>query len=77
MAQASQKDRKIRRLKIDLKLANKLMEFAIRERNQARMLVNAMAQRIEELTPKVEETNVEDNQTDRPDQDSSEPLVVG
>jgi hypothetical protein len=70
MAQASQKDRQIRRLKREVKLATRIMDFAVRERDQARMIVNAMAKRIEELTPK-EETNEQDNQTDRPDQDSA------
>lgn len=57
MAQASQKDRQIRRLKIEGKRTHQLLEFALRQRDEARTITKMLTEaltKIKEQNPDIE-----------------------
>jgi hypothetical protein len=69
MAQVSQKDRQIRRLKRELKIAMKIAEFALNERDQARAIANALGRALEAQDKEDNESEVD--QANRPNEDSA------
>jgi hypothetical protein len=57
MAQTSRRVRKIRRLKRDRSLAYRLLDIALAERNQARMIAAALEKELTKLEAPTEEIN--------------------
>lgn len=75
MAQASRKTRQIRRLKRERTLLNRMLELSLRQRDEARMVVNALGSELEKrekgsLTiTKVKEDDEQGDQANRQDSD--------
>ncbi len=81
MAQASPKTRQIRRLKTELKYANKIMQVALSQRDEARAMATVLVKALEKANAVLEANNIkvdweattdeQGDQTNRPNQDSA------